>query len=460
MNHNLDLLLVNPCARKRVYEELSEDLQGLEPPLWCALTASYFREGYGMKVKILDAEVENLSPEETVKKIVELDPNIVNIIIQGNNPSASSTPKMPLIKPLMKGIREETDAWITLGGLHVSALPEQTFWDEKVDGVYVGEPYKDLDLPVADLSKLPLPAWDLLPMEKYRCHNWHAFNNDLVRQPYGISFTSMGCPYGCTVCNIHSQYLGVGKPSIRYRPIPKIIEELDLLHDKYKVRQLKFMDEIFAINEKRVVEVCDAIIERNYDFNIWAYARVDTITPLVAKKMKQAGINWACLGIESVSDEIRGGVNKNFRQSTEKAIEILRKEDLLVLGNFIFGLPDDTMETMRANLDFAKKHLFEYVAMYTCFAYPGSPLYNEALEKGWELPEEWSGYGQYSYDCHPLPTKYLTSRQVLEFRDKAFVEYFSNPDYLEMVEKKFGNGVTQHIEEMLKHKLRRKLLGD
>jgi hypothetical protein len=91
-------------------------------------------------------------------------------------------------------------------------------------------------------------------------------------------------------------------------------------------------------------------------------------------------------------------------------------------------------------------------------AYPGSPLYLMALRNNWELPENWSGFSQHSYDCKPLPTEKISAATVLRFRDTAFHAYFENPIYLDMVTMKFGLETRQHIEEMTRTRLRRKLL--
>jgi len=191
--------------------------------------------------------------------------------------------------------------------------------------------------------------------------------------------------------------------------------------------------------------------------NIWAYARVDTINEKMLKKMKQAGINWLAFGCESASKKVREGVSKKFEQNTiKKAVEITQVAGIHIIGNFIFGLPDDDFETMQETLEMAKEFNFEYVNFYTAMAYPGSQLYEDALQKGIKLPEKWHGYAQYSEDTLPLPTKYLSASDVLRFRDKAFVEYFRNPKYIEMIRGKFGDTVVQHIDEMLKHKIHRR----
>ena len=126
------------------------------------------------------------------------------------------------------------------------------------------------------------------------------------------------------------------------------------------------------------------------------------------------------------------------------------------MGNFIFGLPDDTLQTMQETLDLAKELNLEYINFYTAMAYPGSRLYFEAIEQGITLPEVWHGFAQYGEDTLPIPTKYLSSAEVLRFRDRAFNEYMSNPRYIEMIRKKFGIEVEEHIKEMLSYSIRRK----
>jgi radical SAM superfamily enzyme YgiQ (UPF0313 family) len=109
-------------------------------------------------------------------------------------------------------------------------------------------------------------------------------------------------------------------------------------------------------------------------------------------------------------------------------------------------------------LDLALKLECEFVNFYCAMAYPGSRLYDMALKEGWELPGEWHGYSQHAYETLPLPTQYLPAKAVLQFRDDAFQEYFSHPDYLDMITNLFGERIKRHIREITKKKLRRKLL--
>ena len=82
-----------------------------------------------------------------------------------------------------------------------------------------------------------------------------------------------------------------------------------------------------------------------------------------------------------------------------------------------------------------------------------------ALNEGWKLPKSWTVYSQHSYDIQPLPSKHLSAKQILKFRDDAFHEYFENPKYLNMIEGKFGKKVKEHMQEITKTKLKRRLLN-
>jgi radical SAM superfamily enzyme YgiQ (UPF0313 family) len=175
--------------------------------------------------------------------------------------------------------------------------------------------------------------------------------------------------------------------------------------------------------------------------------------------MKKAGINWLGLGIESASELVRDGVNKKMRRKDVKdVVRRIQDAGIRVGANYIFGLLDDTMDTMQETLDFAMELNTELANFYCAMAYPGSKLYEIAIKEGWKLPKEWHGFSQHSYETLPLPTKYLIAKDVLKFRDDAFHKYFENPDYLNMVQQKFGKHVKEHIQKMTKTRLKRKLL--
>ncbi|MEX0718994.1 MAG: cobalamin-dependent protein [Planctomycetaceae bacterium] len=311
-------------------------------------------------------------------------------------------------------------------------------------------------IPEADLPReLPGVAWDLLPMSAYRAHNWHCFAHIHDRQPYASIYTSLGCPYKCSFCCINAPF---EKRTIRCWEPSFVLEQLDVLATKYGVKNVKVADEMFVLNERHVLELCEGIIERGYDFNFWAYARVDTVKEKFLEKLKKAGFHWLCLGIESSSRHVRDGVAKGRYGEAEivDTVRRIRDAGIHVIGNYIFGLPDDDYDSMQSTLDLALDLNCEMANFYSGMAYPGSDLYRMAVERGWELPAEWKDFSQHSYSALPLPTEHLAAGEVLGFRDSAWQKYFTSPRYLEMLRETFGRDVVEHVTRLTEIKLDRK----
>src|SRR6185436_9362940 len=140
-----------------------------------------------------------------------------------------------------------------------------------------------------------------------------------------------------------------------------------------------------------------------------------------------------------------------------RTIEKVRGAGINVIANYIFGLPEDDLQSMQATLDLAVELNCEFANFYSAMAYPGSQLYNLAVKEGWPLPEKWSGYSQHAIDTLPLPTKHLSGAEVLRFRDHAFQVYFNSPRYQKMVTQKFGQETAEHIRQMASHNLERQI---
>jgi radical SAM superfamily enzyme YgiQ (UPF0313 family) len=482
----LDLLLIKPGSQQELYGELSGAcLTAIEPPLWAGLLATFVRN-YDCSVKILDAEVEKLNADQVVDRIIDTNPLLVAIVVSGTNPNASTMNMLGVRKILnnvaLRGLKVKT----LLIGLHPSALPEKTIKEEKVDYVCEGEGFyttvellkllkrcknnEDFDVKGLWYKKeekvfhneraflikdFPSVSWDLLPMNKYRAHNWHCFQeSNSNRMPYGIIYTSLGCPFKCTFCCINTMFGGSG---IRYRSPEDVVHEIDILVNKYNVKNIKIIDEMFVLNDKHVLEICDLIIDRNYNLNIWAYARINTISRKILEKLKEAGITWLAYGIESGNNRVLKSISKGITvESIRQAVQLTKDIGINIIGNYVFGFPEDDINSMKDTLALAIDLNCEFVNFYCAIAHPGSGLYEQAVDENWELPKTWSGYSPYSYNHLPLPTKYITVNDVLRFRDEAFVKYNSNSKYQKMILEKFGRNVLADINQKLTKKLRRK----
>jgi anaerobic magnesium-protoporphyrin IX monomethyl ester cyclase len=495
----LNLVLINPSSRAQVYQSLGKSLTAVENPVWAGLMATFCRTR-GLSVELIDAEAEELSADDVAERVEHLDPVLAVVVVYGHQPSAS-TQIMTAAGRVCTAIKQsDPDRKVLLVGGHVAALPERTLREETADFVAAGEGLHTMVQLVGALRS-PLPAfagvpglyywdgdtirhtpdvplvgnldaemrgvaWDLLPMVRYRAHNWHCLGG-LQRQPYAALYTTLGCPYHCSFCCIQAPFksgeraAGIKEStnSYRYWSPDAVLEQIDQLVNRHGVRNIKIADEMFVLNRKHVLGICDRLIERRYDLNIWAYTRVDTVKDGMLDKLKAAGFNWLAFGIEAGADRVRDNVDKSFDQ--EEVYDVLRRvrgAGINVIGNYIFGLPEDDRETMQATLDLALDLRCEFANFYSAMAYPGSPLYARAVRQGVPLPEKWTGYSQHSRDCLPLPTRYLPAREVLRFRDEAFVRYCTDPGYLAMIDRRFGPETVAHLREVTAHRLERHLL--
>lgn len=489
-----DLVLINPGGRSLIYQDLGGDLSAIEPPLWCRLIAGYVLDR-GFSVEIIDAEAENKDSETVAREIQSRAPGLVGVIVFGHQPSAS-TQQMTAAGHLCRAIKKLCpNQPVIIAGGHVAALPERTMREEAVDFACDGEGpvtihrlMEALSSPHPDLAGVPglvwldkgpfrqvrmnpsaplikdLDAdlhgnvWSLLPMSRYRAHNWQCFGDLASRRPYASIYTSLGCPFRCTFCCINAPF---HTNRYRMRNPEKVIAEIDALYSVYHVKTFKIIDEMFILNDRHVTAICEGLAAKPYagELNIWAYARIDTVKPERLALLRSAGFRWLALGIESGSEHVRDGAEKSFGQ--REIVDIVRQiqnAGIHVIGNFIFGLPDDDQDTMRETLALALELNCEFSNFYSAMAYPGSPLYQMAIQRGWRLPEAWSGYSQHSYDCTPLPTEKVSAEEVLRFRDDAFHTFFEGLPYLSMAGRKFGAETVQHIREMTRTRLPRRLL--
>ena len=505
---NLDILFIHPNASKKIYQGLSNDHSAIEPPIWAGMLANHCR-GKNFNVKILDCEVERLDYISSAKEIHNLNPKIACFVVYGQQPSASSQNMEGAVATSeeLKNLNPNIKT-LFVGG-HISALPKETLENEKSidiialnEGVYaisnllrvedlnddkslrkikgIGFRNEDnfIEINEAEIivpkklldTDLPGIAWDLLPpLKMYRTAGWHSWSNNSDKQPFAALYTSLGCPYTCSFCMINiinrtnnSENISSKDSNIfRWWTPEFIIKQFDYFA-KQGVKNIKIADELFVLNPNHFMKICDMIIERKYDFNIWAYSRIDTCKPQYLEKLKKAGVNWLGLGIENPSSIIRKEVHKDAFKNV-KIIDIInsmRDAGIYVAANYIFGLPEETKESLEFTYNFAEETNTEMVNFYSAMAYPGSPLHLEARKNKIKLPTTYSGYSQHSYDTQNLPSQNLSAAEILSFRDKAWDKYHTNPKYLKLLENKFGMNSVNNLKKTKKIKLKRKLLGD
>jgi radical SAM superfamily enzyme YgiQ (UPF0313 family) len=500
-------LFVEPDSSAEAYQDLSKTYSAVETPTWSLLLAQSCRaKGFG--VAILDQTAERLTDEQAIQRIRDAHPRLVCFVLYGQNPNSGTTSMIGgtrLGAKLKQAYPEYPTCFV---GSHVSALPREVLSYDFVDIVLLNEGVYALhNLLRSDLSTeldkvkgigykqdgqlilnppqhivpqelmdrdLPGYAWDLLPYNKkpldlYRAHFWHTNYNHAWRTPFAALYTSLGCAFKCDFCMINilnrvdnsDGITSADSAMMRFWSPEFILGEFDKLV-AMGVQTIRISDEMFFLNRKYFEPLVKGLVERGYDLRLWTYARVDTVQPRYLELFRRAGVKWLAIGIEAGNQEVRQLVSKgSFREiNIREVVKLIDDNGINVAANYILGLPDDTYETMQQTFNLACELNTPFANFYPCQALPGSPLYYIALRSGWKLPDSYEGYAFLSYECQPLPTKYLTAAEVLKFRDNAWYKYHSRREYLNLVERKFGVEARRNVEELTKIRLKRKLLGD
>src|SRR5262249_46409206 len=153
----------------------------------------------------------------------------------------------------------------------------------------------------------------------------------------------LGCPYKCSFCCIQAPFkdgeraagMREGTNSYRTWSPERVVSEIDILVNRYGVRNIKIADEMFVLGRKHVLGIFEKLIERRYDLNIWAYTRIDTVKEGMLPALRDAGFRWLAVGIEAGSDRVREGVDKAFDQEDIfNIIEDIRAAGINVIGNY------------------------------------------------------------------------------------------------------------------------------
>jgi anaerobic magnesium-protoporphyrin IX monomethyl ester cyclase len=443
------VLLVIP-SMENAYHNL-KDFVAIPIPIGITTIAAIL-ETKGYEVKIIDADAENLSFEETLNRTVSERPDYVG--------STTMTATMDITNRFYSRLKEYLpEVVVIVGGPHVSALPGETLEEIKpIDIIVKGEgdetiaelmdaiennqdlsPVKgiafrknggitetpDREL-IEDLGKLPVPAYHLLKYDLYRSYGWNNWVNG-YRKPLGVVFAGRGC-YG--KCNFCATKVMFGN-KIRFFPPERIKKEIDLLVNKYRIRVLYFQDDTFTANRKIVNEICDYLIEKGYHkkLEIMVSSRTDTIYLPTLKKMRKAGIRWICFGVESGNQKILDIMRKKITlDQIRYAFRAANEAGLFVAGNYMLGHLGETYETAMDTINLACKLKQDYASFAIAIPLPGTELYQYCLDKKIKIPC-WNDFG--SVNTPPIPlNESLDAEQLLELRRIALSRFFKRPGYL------------------------------
>lgn len=432
----MNIILVSP----------SFNVHTIAPPLGLGYIASVLLK-HGHQVEILDPSKKKLSIDDVAKIIIETNPDVLGLSILTSRYNAS--------KELIAQVKEKSpQIKIVVGGAHISALPEISVEDLKVDYGVRGEgEYVLLELlehlqgnrkiedilgliyhqngivkanprrpNIENLDSIPFPAWSLMDPREYPPTPHQFF---FKKFPVAPIMTTRGCPHICSFCAAES----IWGRKYRTRSVKNIVDEIELLVTKYGVKEIHIEDDNFTLIKKHALDVCNEIIRRKLDI-VWKCpngVRADSLDDELLSKMKESGCYQLAFGIESGNQEILNSVNKRLDlKIIPEAVKRAKKAGLEVHGFFMLGFPGETMETALETIRFSRSIGLD-AANYASLAYlPGSALFKEYIQNKKTEAIDWGDVNYYT----PQATAGLTSNQLKKLQRKALLKFYFSPKVL------------------------------
>ena len=440
MNKNVDVMLINP------YDEnaLKNALGFITPPMNLMYLASSL-ENESHSVSILDDDLLQLGYQKVSEMVEKLNPKLVGVT------ATTSTIKSALkYVDLVKDILPNTST--VIGGPHPTFMPYETLKEsDALDVVVMGEGERTMvelanltsesipDLEdvngivfrdrktgnlkstpkrplIKDLDSLPFPARHLVPFDSYGAS----------QDQTGSIISSRGCVYNCTYC---SSSLIMGK-KFRSRSPENVVDEIEELINVYHVNDIGFMDDTFMLNKNRANNIANEIKARDLDVSFVASSRVDMVDRNLLKNLKNSGLKTIYYGVESGSQRVLELMKKGITlKQAEEAVKSAKSAGLQVLTSFILGYPGETEEDMNKTIDFSLKLDTDYSQYSILTPFPGTPIYDELLDKHLIDDDDWNEYTV----LKPV-LKYnklgLNKDMVERKLAMAYLKFYARPNYL------------------------------
>lgn len=425
--------------------------------------AAYAREQGTITPEVLDCKVNEIPFDQMVKMVKDKAPEVIVLgdVLHSYGGFAVQKHFNDSAAAIRKVLPKTA---IVVGGLWYSALSTDTLMkNPAIDFVVMGEgeitfnelmdalnkgrkdfesipglasrkngdvvwgPVRDL---IPNLDTLPLPAYDLFPMEKYVGHTYW--------KPFVEIVTSRGCTHGCTFCYEWSEHDPRGIKNFnrwRAKSAKRVVEEVELLEKKFGVKVMVIQEDNFNINAKRVREFCEEKIRRGLKMK-WVslgcasdWIRLEKDIPL----MKEAGMFMGVFGIEVASDDELRKLDKGITvDQIYKTIDILRRNDIAIVGDIMIGFDYDTEAIIKDRFEFADKVDPDVMWVGYLTPPPGSPIWKDVVDRGWVDPQK---IDMLKWDfLHPVvPTNHLSIEELGRLGAWGMREFYSKPGRIQRI---------------------------
>jgi anaerobic magnesium-protoporphyrin IX monomethyl ester cyclase len=420
------------------------------PPVGLGYLATSLRASGYDSIKILDCIKEQLPPSKLGRALEVLDPKMVGFQIFSAD-FASARESMGVAKAAVP------KAVMIAGGPHVSATGTRALDEMPVlDYAFVGEAEMGLpmlvdrvvagkkidfhDMPglmwrnekgshssprtyIKDLDGLGFPAWDLMPPDSYPDAPQGAFYQQFPIAPIA---TSRGCPYSCAFCG---SPVNMGK-QLRFRSLPHVFAEMELLRSTYRVKEFHFIDDMFNMSKKRVMDFCHMLEQKRWgiSYSFPNGLRLNTLDREMLIAMKKTGAYAFTVGIESGSQRVLDLMNKHLTVDLIKEkVNLIDDVGLEPSGFFLLGFPGETKEEMRMTLDLAKSLPLKRAHFSNFLPLPGTEATNRLLESGEIQNPDWTTL---CYSKVPYVPMGMTREDLKAFQRRAFLEFHLRPKIL------------------------------
>lgn len=434
----MPVLLISPprtISKGNIWKKIDRAV----PPLGLAYIGAYL-EKRGIEVSILDLQAEHMNPSQFESYLKEVNPDFIGIGATTVEINGALN-----IAKLSKKIHPGTK--IVFGGVHPSIMTEEVLLNPEADFVVRGEgeetlyelvsgsktiadilglSYREGEIikhnhprpVIADLNEMPMPAYHLLPMDKYK-----PSMGNYKRLPAASMIATRGCPGRCTFC-----YTGISGNKTRTRSARNLLEETKLLQKDYKIKEISFYDDTFTAFKENIKEFCEGIIREKIDITWSCMSRIDLVDEEILGLMKQAGCHQIGYGLESANFEILKNIRKPIRMDlARKIVRLTRKAGIDVRAMFMLGNPGETEETIKETINFAIELNPDLVIFNITTPFPGTEMYKWAKENGYLLNKEWSEF-DLSDAIMRLPT--LSPKKIKYYYRFAYKKFYLRPSYI------------------------------